>query len=262
MKDDVQVRDGESRNVEDTGIRGDIGSAAGAKEPAGHDVGAANVPRGSHVDHSITDSNDDLGVVDSSSSNGGSSPKIIDNERSRRTNAQASQANTEQGQHASAPRGAVVSGGSGDPDVISNDVDGVHGSGKAEQGFKIQPRRSDHGGQGSGQEQAVTGGAIGVVAARLMVPDKEDDELVGGAPRHVSLKNYASADSGAVMLESSPGSKGMYNLLVDSKDKYAISPCEEKQWAVFGLSEDIMVRTIKIISHEKYSSLAKDFQAS
>lgn len=95
---------------------------------------------------------------------------------------------------------------------------------------------------------------------RPMVPDKEDGE-VSGASLH-ALKNYASRDSGAVMLESSSGSKGMGHLLVDDPDKYAISPCEEKQWAVFGLSEDIMVRTIKLISHEKYSSLVKEFQVS
>lgn len=107
------------------------------------------------------------------------------------------------------------------------------------------------------QEQAST-----TMAARTMVPDKEDDEMDRGAAHSHVLKNYASRDSGAVMLENSPGSKGMNNLLVDSRDKYAISPCEEKQWAVLGLSEDIMVRTIKIISHEKYSSLVKVFQAS
>lgn len=97
-----------------------------------------------------------------------------------------------------------------------------------------------------------------------MVPDKEDDDddPAGGssAQRQHKLQNYASRDSGAMMLESSPASKGMANLLVDSKDKYAISPCEDKQWAVLGLSEDILVRTIRISSHEKYSSLVKDFQ--
>ena len=97
-----------------------------------------------------------------------------------------------------------------------------------------------------------------------MVPDKEDDDddPAGGASaqRRHTLQNYASRDSGAVMLESSPASKGMANLLVDSKDKYAISPCEDKQWAVLGLSEDLLVRTIRISSHEKYSSLVKDFQ--
>ncbi|CAM9560602.1 unnamed protein product, partial [Laminaria digitata] len=112
-----------------------------------------------------------------------------------------------------------------------------------------------------------TVGATATVPApttRAMVPDKEDDDddPAGGASaqRQHTLQNYASRDSGAVMLESSPASKGMANLLVDSKDKYAISPCEDKQWAVLGLSEDIRVRTIRLSSHEKYSSLVKDFQ--
>lgn len=101
-------------------------------------------------------------------------------------------------------------------------------------------------------------------STRSMVPDNEDDEENGNgtaaSPRQYNLQNYASRDSGATMLESSPASKGMANLLDDDKDKYAISPCEDRQWAVLGLSEDILVRTIKISSHEKYSSLVKEFQ--
>ncbi|CAM9200853.1 unnamed protein product [Choristocarpus tenellus] len=90
-----------------------------------------------------------------------------------------------------------------------------------------------------------------------VLPDKEDGEVQAGTGK---TQNYASRDSGAVVLEGSPGSRGMDNVLVDSKDKYAISPCEEKQWVVVGLSEDIMVRTIKIGSYEAYSSLVKTFQ--
>ncbi|CAM9642486.1 unnamed protein product [Ectocarpus sp. 4 AP-2014] len=100
--------------------------------------------------------------------------------------------------------------------------------------------------------------ASAAATTRAMVPDMEDD----GAqqPKRVNLQNYASRDSGAVLLEASPASKGMQNLLLDSKDKYAISPCEDKQWAVLGLSEDILVRSLVIGSHEKYSSLLKEFQ--
>ncbi|CAM9308683.1 unnamed protein product, partial [Ectocarpus fasciculatus] len=99
--------------------------------------------------------------------------------------------------------------------------------------------------------------AAPAAATRPMVPDMEDD---GAQPKRVNLQNYASRDSGAVLLEASPASKGMQNLLLDSKDKYAISPCEDKQWAVLGLSEDILVRSLVIGSHEKYSSLLKEFQ--
>ncbi|KAG5177841.1 UNC-like C-terminal-domain-containing protein, partial [Tribonema minus] len=91
-----------------------------------------------------------------------------------------------------------------------------------------------------------------------MVPDKEEGDSAKLKP--TKLKNYASKDSGAVMMEHSPGTKGADNLLVDSKDKYTISPCEEKQWVVIGLSEDILVRTIKLGSYEKYSRIVKEFQ--
>lgn len=100
---------------------------------------------------------------------------------------------------------------------------------------------------------------VGGASARAMVRD--DDEVDGdGPPKRITLQNYASRDSGAVMLESSPSSKGMPNLLLDSKDKYAITPCQEQQWAVLGLSEDILVKKIIVGSHEKYSSLLKEFQ--
>lgn len=101
--------------------------------------------------------------------------------------------------------------------------------------------------------------AAAASAARAMVRD-DDEGTEGGQPKRVTLQNYASRDSGAVMLESSSLSKGMPNLLLDSKDKYAITPCEQQQWAVLGLSEDILVKTIVIGSYEKYSSLIKDFQ--
>lgn len=148
-----------------------------------------------------------------------------------------------------------------DPQVHANDGDDTAagedgGTLTAQGGVTHVPRQQDTQTASGQQEQQP--------AVRAMVPDKEDDdddELGGMAsPRQVTLQNYASRDSGATMLESSPGSKGMSNLLVDSKDKYAISPCEDKQWAVLGLSEDIMVRTIRVSSHEKYSSLVKEFQ--
>lgn len=53
------------------------------------------------------------------------------------------------------------------------------------------------------------------------------------------MVNFAAQSAGAVVLESSPGSKGYHNLLNDDKDKYGISPCSEKKWVVIGLSEDV-----------------------
>lgn len=106
--------------------------------------------------------------------------------------------------------------------------------------------------------KAETEPEIGTVRILPMVPDKEDGDVK--KPGAAKQKNYASRDSGAVLLEHSPSTKGADNLLVDSKDKYAISPCEDKQWVVIGLSEDILVRTIVLGSHEKYSRTVKEFQ--
>lgn len=73
--------------------------------------------------------------------------------------------------------------------------------------------------------------------------------------------NFASYAAGAVVLDKSPTSaKGFSNLLDDDKDRYGISPCNEKKWVVIGLSEDILVSSIVIANYEKYSSLLKDFQ--
>lgn len=82
------------------------------------------------------------------------------------------------------------------------------------------------------------------------------------AIEHVGDKiNYASMDAGAVIMASSPGYKGPNNLLVKSKDKYALSPCSDtKKWIVVGLSEDILINEIRIANYEKYSSMVKDFQ--
>ena len=66
--------------------------------------------------------------------------------------------------------------------------------------------------------------------------------------------------SGALVLETSPSAKGMNNILVDDKDKYAISPCADKKWVVVGLSEDILVKQIIIANYEKYSSIVSEFQ--
>ncbi len=66
-----------------------------------------------------------------------------------------------------------------------------------------------------------------------LVPDREDGEEECGK----KMKNYALKDSGAVMMDHSSTLKGPENLLVDSRDKYSISPCHEKKQVVIALSE-------------------------
>ena len=70
-----------------------------------------------------------------------------------------------------------------------------------------------------------------------MVLDSEDDVQ---SPTEVKRNvNFASFSSGAVVLEQSPSSKNFGNLLDDDKDKYGISPCNDKKWVVISLSEDV-----------------------
>jgi len=84
---------------------------------------------------------------------------------------------------------------------------------------------------------------------------EEEEEMVERL-----IVDYASKSAGALILESSPKMKGAGNLLVGDKDKYAISPCTEKKFVVIGLSEDILVKEIKVANYERYSSHVKEFQ--
>lgn len=85
-----------------------------------------------------------------------------------------------------------------------------------------------------------------------------EDEEEGTAKR--VMVDYANKSAGALILERSPSMKGASNLLTNDKDKYAISPCKDKKFVVVGLSEDILVKQIKIANYELYSSHVKDFQ--
>jgi hypothetical protein len=74
--------------------------------------------------------------------------------------------------------------------------------------------------------------------------------------------DYASKSAGGLVLESSPSMKGASNLLTSDQDKYAISPCEDKKKVVIGLSEDILVKQVKLANYERYSSQVHEFQIS
>ena len=88
------------------------------------------------------------------------------------------------------------------------------------------------------------------------VPTDEDEDV---ATDRV-LVDYASKSAGALILEKSPAMKGTSNLLNADNDKYAIAPCSEKKFVVIGLSEDILVKQVKLANYERYSSHVKDFQ--
>jgi hypothetical protein len=97
-----------------------------------------------------------------------------------------------------------------------------------------------------------------MASGERMVADQDDDSDVG---RSKNIFNFASQAAGAVILDKSPQSaKGYSHLLTNDKDKYGISPCDEKKWVVIGLSEDILVTSVALANYEKYSSMLKEFQ--
>lgn len=86
--------------------------------------------------------------------------------------------------------------------------------------------------------------------------DDEDEESL---QNRVSV-DYASKSAGALIIEKSKGFKGTSSLLNGDKDKYAIAPCEDKKFVIISLSEEILVKTIRIANYERFSSTVKDFQ--
>lgn len=96
-----------------------------------------------------------------------------------------------------------------------------------------------------------------VDSIKTSLDDEEEDEMLY---ERVSL-DYASKSAGALIIEKSNNFKGTSNLLNGDKDKYAIAPCGEvKKSVVLSLSEDILVKVIKLANYERFSSSVKDFQ--
>lgn len=75
--------------------------------------------------------------------------------------------------------------------------------------------------------------------------------------------DYANKSTGAQIVDKSKKFQGTSNLLVNDKDKYAMIECdagEGAKYVIIGLSEEIRVKSIKLLSYERYSSLTKKFQ--
>ena len=74
--------------------------------------------------------------------------------------------------------------------------------------------------------------------------------------------DYANKSTGALILDKAKNFQGTSNLLLDDKDRYAMIPCndEKTKYVIIGLSEDILVKSIRLSSFERYSSLTKQFQ--
>ena len=93
--------------------------------------------------------------------------------------------------------------------------------------------------------------------SRTVSEDEEEDDE---EPKQKIQVDYASKLAGAQILEKSPTFKGASNLLTGDIDRYAIAPCDDKKYVVIGLSEDILVKEIKLSNFERYSSHVREFQ--
>ena len=86
--------------------------------------------------------------------------------------------------------------------------------------------------------------------------DDDDEDLT-----HKVSVDYASKSAGALIIEKTSEFKGTSNLMINDRDKYAIVPCsEERKYVVLSLSEDILVKVIKLANYERFSSMVKGFQ--
>nr|KYP59820.1 Uncharacterized protein slp1 [Cajanus cajan] len=73
--------------------------------------------------------------------------------------------------------------------------------------------------------------------------------------------NYASTSKGAKVLASNKEAKGASDILTRNKDKYLRNPCSsEEKFIIIELSEETLVKTIKMANFEHHSSNFKDFE--
>ena len=106
------------------------------------------------------------------------------------------------------------------------------------------------------EEDGKTESEVEETNATIVDDDDEDEDLTD----RVSV-DYASKTAGALIIEKSSDFKGTSNLMIGDRDKYAIVPCsEERKYVVLSLSEDILVKVIKLANYERFSSTIKDFQ--
>ncbi|KAH9891896.1 UNC-like C-terminal-domain-containing protein [Cubamyces lactineus] len=75
--------------------------------------------------------------------------------------------------------------------------------------------------------------------------------------------NYASLDCSARVHAAHKSAKSPSSILSSKKDRYMLSPCEEKkQYVIVELCEDIRIDTVQLANYEFFSGVFKDFTVS
>jgi hypothetical protein len=75
--------------------------------------------------------------------------------------------------------------------------------------------------------------------------------------------NYASTDCSARVHTAHKSAKSSSSILSSKKDRYMLSPCNEKeQFVVVELCDDIRIDTVQLANYEFFSGVFKEFTVS
>lgn len=73
------------------------------------------------------------------------------------------------------------------------------------------------------------------------------------------IRNYASSECGAKVINSNKEAQGSFKILSESQDEYMLNPCNAKIWFIVELCEAIKLSSVEVANYELYSSTFRDF---
>ena len=73
------------------------------------------------------------------------------------------------------------------------------------------------------------------------------------------IRNYASSECGAKVINSNKEAQGSYKILSESQDEYMLNPCNSKIWFIVELCEAIKLSSIEVANYELFSSTFRNF---
>ena len=73
------------------------------------------------------------------------------------------------------------------------------------------------------------------------------------------IRNYASSECGAKVINSNKEAQGSYKILSESQDEYMLNPCNSKIWFIIELCEAIKLSSIEVANYELFSSTFRNF---
>lgn len=80
-----------------------------------------------------------------------------------------------------------------------------------------------------------------------------------GKGNKLRIRNYASSECGAKVINSNKEAQGSYKILSESQDEYMLNPCNSKIWFIVELCEAIKLSSIEVANYELFSSTFRNF---